>query len=252
VDEREDMERPAEAPFNELAGTVNLMAHPLAGMAALSAIGFGFASQALGAWMGAMAGAAQASQRLMEADLAEAGRAVALNKAADRARAAADTLMADAKETAEAVIELAERVIVRAPAAEVPAAKAPGGRGSGRKASAAKAPPAKASAGKTKAETLRRKVAPAAAPVALMPEDFRRPKSMAKPAAPDDLKAIDGVGPKLEKVLNGLGVWTYRQIAGWTAEEIAWVDDYLAFKGRIERDGWTAQAARLAKAAAKK
>ena len=34
--------------------------------------------------------------------------------------------------------------------------------------------------------------------------------------------------------------------AAWSREEIAWVDDYLAFKGRIERDGWLDQAARLA------
>ena len=251
MNERDDIERQAEAPFNELAGTVNLMAHPLAGMAALSAIGFGFASQTLGAWMGAMAGAAQASQRLLEADLAEAGRADA-TKAADRARAATDTLMADARETAEAVIELAERVVAKAPAAKAAATKGPAGRATARKASATKAPPAKASAAAAKDQATRRKVAPAAAAPAQMPEDFRRPKGTAKPAAPDDLKAIDGVGPKLEKVLNGLGVWTYRQIAGWTAEEIAWVDDYLAFKGRIERDGWIAQAARLAKAAAKK
>lgn len=251
MNERDDIERQAEAPFNELAGTVNLMAHPLAGMAALSAIGFGFASQALGAWMGAMAGAAQASQRLLDADLADAGRPDS-SQASVRARVATDTLMADARETAEAVIELAERVVAKAPAVKVPAAKAPAGRQSARKAAAPKASPAKTSARAPKIEASPRRPIPAAAAPALMPEDFRRPGGMAKPAAPDDLKAIDGVGPKLEKVLNGLGVWTYRQIAGWTAEEIAWVDDYLAFKGRIERDGWIAQAARLAKAAAKK
>lgn len=91
--------------------------------------------------------------------------------------------------------------------------------------------------------------AAAAQPVAaatLQPEDFRRPKKTDKPAAPDDLKLISGVGPKLEKVLNGLGVWTYAQIAAWGREEIAWVDDYLAFNGRIERDRWIAQAGALA------
>ncbi len=80
----------------------------------------------------------------------------------------------------------------------------------------------------------------------LLPEDFRQPKAIAKPRKLDDLKAISGIGPKLEKVLNGLGVWTYTQIAAWSPEEIAWVDDYLAFNGRIGRDGWIAQAAALA------
>ncbi len=62
----------------------------------------------------------------------------------------------------------------------------------------------------------------------------------------DDLKRISGVGPKLEKTLNALGVYHYRQIAAWTAEDIAWVDDNLKFKGRIERDDWIGQAKTLA------
>ncbi|RVC21080.1 NADH-ubiquinone dehydrogenase, partial [Mesorhizobium sp. M7A.F.Ca.AU.002.02.1.1] len=81
---------------------------------------------------------------------------------------------------------------------------------------------------------------------ALLPEDFRQPKAMEKPAKPADLKAISGIGPKLEKVLNGLGIWTYAQIAAWTPQEVAWVEDYLSLGGRIGRDDWTAQAAALA------
>jgi NADH-quinone oxidoreductase subunit E len=81
----------------------------------------------------------------------------------------------------------------------------------------------------------------------IMPEDFKQPSKAEKPAKPDDLKMIAGVGPKLESVLNGLGIWTFGQIAEWTANEVAWVDDYLQFKGRIERDDWIAQAAALAK-----
>jgi NADH-quinone oxidoreductase subunit E len=80
----------------------------------------------------------------------------------------------------------------------------------------------------------------------ILPEDFHRPKAIDRPEKPDDLKLISGVGPKLEQVLNGLGVWTFAQIAGWTAEEVAWVDDYLAFAGRIGRDDWLKQAAELA------
>jgi NADH-quinone oxidoreductase subunit E len=83
-----------------------------------------------------------------------------------------------------------------------------------------------------------------------MPEDFRKPAAIEKPEQPDDLKAISGIGPKLERVLNDLGVWTYAQIADWHREEIAWVDDTLGFKGRIERDAWLAQAAKFAGAKA--
>lgn len=81
----------------------------------------------------------------------------------------------------------------------------------------------------------------------IMPEDFRQPKAIDKPEQLDDLKLIAGVGPKLEKVLNGLGVWTFAQVAAWTPEETAWVDDYLGLSGRIARDGWVAQADGLAK-----
>lgn len=62
----------------------------------------------------------------------------------------------------------------------------------------------------------------------------------------DDLKRISGVGPKLEGVLNDMGVYTFAQVASWKAEDIAWVDERLKFKGRITRDNWVAQAKTLA------
>ncbi len=63
----------------------------------------------------------------------------------------------------------------------------------------------------------------------------------------DDLKAIKGVGPKLEALLNHLGVYHFGQIARWSAEEIAWVDANLeGFKGRVSRDDWVSQAKVLA------
>lgn len=63
----------------------------------------------------------------------------------------------------------------------------------------------------------------------------------------DDLKIISGVGPKLEKTLNGLGFWHFSQIAKWTKGDVAIVDDELSFKGRIVRDDWIKQAKTLAK-----
>ena len=63
----------------------------------------------------------------------------------------------------------------------------------------------------------------------------------------DDLKLIKGVGPQLEGVLNDMGFWHFDQISKWTAGEIAWVDSRLKFKGRIVRDNWVDQAAKLAK-----
>ncbi len=65
----------------------------------------------------------------------------------------------------------------------------------------------------------------------------------ARDGQPDDLKRISGVGPKLEGLLHENGVFHFDQIAAWTSEEIAYMDDKLSFKGRIERDNWIEQAA---------
>ncbi len=69
----------------------------------------------------------------------------------------------------------------------------------------------------------------------------------ARGGAPDDLKRISGVGPKLEKLLQSLGFFHFDQVAAWTEAEIAWVDENLeGFKGRVTRDEWVAQAKALA------
>ncbi|MEZ2130267.1 MULTISPECIES: NADH-quinone oxidoreductase subunit E [unclassified Sinorhizobium] len=77
--------------------------------------------------------------------------------------------------------------------------------------------------------------------------DKNRPAGIEKPAAPDDLKMISGVGPKIEATLNELGIFTFAQVAGWKKAEREWVDGYLNFRGRIERDDWVKQAKALAK-----
>jgi len=67
-----------------------------------------------------------------------------------------------------------------------------------------------------------------------------------RPADVDDLKLINGVGPKLEETLNELGIYQFEQIAAWDAENIAFIDARLKFKGRIERDDWVSKAKVLA------
>ncbi|MEM7177975.1 MAG: hypothetical protein AAGD47_08890 [Pseudomonadota bacterium] len=71
------------------------------------------------------------------------------------------------------------------------------------------------------------------------------PRLASRPERPDDLKKIKGIGPKLEKLLNELGVYHFHQIAGWRDSDADWVNARLKFSGRIERDGWIAQAKRL-------
>ncbi|MFG6516785.1 50S ribosomal protein L21 [Sulfitobacter sp. 1A13496] len=58
----------------------------------------------------------------------------------------------------------------------------------------------------------------------------------------DDLKALSGVGPALEKKLHEAGITSFAQIAAWTEADIAEVDEKLSFKGRIQREGWVEQA----------
>ncbi|MDU9006390.1 50S ribosomal protein L21 [Sedimentitalea todarodis] len=74
------------------------------------------------------------------------------------------------------------------------------------------------------------------------------PKADAAPVeGADDLKKLSGVGPALEKKLHGAGVTTFAQVAAWTDEDVAAMDEQLSFKGRIEREGWIEQAKELAK-----
>jgi len=69
-----------------------------------------------------------------------------------------------------------------------------------------------------------------------------KPAGAATAVGADDLKALSGVGPALEKKLLEAGVTSFAQIAAWTEADIAQMDEKLSFKGRIEREGWVDQA----------
>lgn len=88
------------------------------------------------------------------------------------------------------------------------------------------------------------------------PEDdaiipYRRPEGsnllvQAAFGPPDDLRRISGVGPKIERLLNEVGVYYFWQVADWGEEDIEKIDALLTgFKGRIERDQWVQQAQAL-------
>ncbi len=127
------------------------------------------------------------------------------------------------------------------PAAKKPAAKKDAtAKAKAKPAAKAVKPAAKAAKPATKA------AAPAKAVSGATAESKPRTMSAPRKSGADDLKLISGVGPKLEGVLNELGFWHFDQISKWGAGEVAWVDSRLKFKGRIERDGWIAQATKLA------
>lgn len=94
--------------------------------------------------------------------------------------------------------------------------------------------PAKKAAAKTE-EAPKAEAAPAAAAPA------------AEAGATDNLKKLTGIGPALEKKLNGAGITTFAQIAALTDAQIAELEEQLSLSGRFAKDGWVEQAKELAK-----
>ncbi len=105
-----------------------------------------------------------------------------------------------------------------------------GGKGAAKKAAPKKVEEKTAAPKKSKAEP---KVAKA---------EKAAPK--AKSSA-DDLSKLSGVGPVIVGKLEALGITTLQQIADFTEQDIARIDEELNFKGRIERDEWVKQANEL-------
>ncbi|WP_276118580.1 hypothetical protein [Pararhizobium qamdonense] len=191
-----------------------LMQHPAAAMAAATAIGFGVTSQIAGFMLGAMQGLAQTAQKTgIAADENQAGT------------------VSQPVETPVAAVKPQPVVKSAAPAKAKVKAVA-------KVKVAAKTPPV--------AET------PAVAElVAVAPVKAEKPKRqkaahVAETQA-DDLKRISGIGPKLEQVLNGMGVRRYADVALWSDKDVQRFDDALGFAGRIARDGWVEQAKALIK-----
>lgn len=241
-----------------------LMVYPLGAAAAATAVGFGIAGQMAGMMMGAMQGAMQSQTSLLgqHPDLSWMVPTLAEDLAPEETE---ETPVPEEAAPAEAksaeIVELnAAPAPTKAKAAPAKAKAAPAKSKAPSSASPAKKTVAKKTT-EAAVETLKsdadvavaattetpQKAASATTSSELAPEDYRRPAEMEKPETPDDLKLISGIGPKLEQVLNGLGVYTFSQIAGWQPEEAAWVDDYLQFGGRVERDDWITQAGTLAK-----
>lgn len=108
--------------------------------------------------------------------------------------------------------------------------------------------PAKAAKPAAKKAAPKAEAPKAEAPKADAPAAGSKPANLLTEAKgkADDLKKIGGVGPKLEKLLNDNGVFHFWQIAEWTPEEVAHMDDLLSFKGRIDRDDWIGQAKQFA------
>ncbi|WP_426036763.1 NADH-quinone oxidoreductase subunit E [Cypionkella sp. TWP1-2-1b2] len=102
------------------------------------------------------------------------------------------------------------------------------------------------SKGKPEADGNAAEATPLATPEAKAPEGAQSQPvalSAARNGLGDNLQKIEGIGPVIEKLCHGLGIFHFDQIAGFGPAEIAWMDGNLkGFKGRVSRDKWVAQA----------
>ncbi len=198
----------AYADFAEAMAGNPLVAQSTAAMAAATAVGMSIAGQFAGAFFGALQGALEAQNRMTGSP----ERAAEAPREPKPEPEPEQSAKASVPETAKA-----------------PTSKR---RSLAREAvrSAAKQP------------TKMREAKPAS--------DARTRKSAVrkpKVTTADDLKQIAGIGPKLEKVLNGQGISSISQIAAWTDADVAKFDEALGLDGRIRRDDWVGQARKLAK-----
>lgn len=229
-------------------------------LAAASAVGITIATQAMGFWLSVLSGATsnlrgdQAEPPVKKAPEAPKPQAkpeakeprpsaeiVELKPKAAPVQATPERVAEAPAPEAKPVVEMPKPVVaapVVAPPVEVKPAVEP--VAPAKVVAAPAATPAKAKAAKpVKAKPASVVAKPAQKPaVPKAASAMRQPKAMDKPDQPDDLKQINGLGPKLESALNGLGIWTFAQIAALEPAEIAWLDDTLGLSGRIARDGW--------------
>jgi len=61
----------------------------------------------------------------------------------------------------------------------------------------------------------------------------------------DDISLIGGIGPKILKGLNDMGITTLAQIAAWKEADVELVETALKQKGRVAREEWIEQAKEL-------
>ncbi len=194
-----------------------LMAHPTAALAAATAIGFGLATHMTSVFLGSLHGAIDATNKLARRLEDEQGKG-------EGATAADEPVPADVSKGE--VPEGASR----------PKATRAGTAGAKAKPGAGEAKTAEASDVAKPAATDK--------PVAVKAPVVKTAKANGKA---DDLKRIEGIGPKLEQVLNGRGIRRFADLAALGAAELEALDQAIGLDGRAIRDDWAGQALKLAR-----
>lgn len=216
-------------------GLDDLMTNPAAVMAAATAFGFGMAAQMSKLFLGSIQGAMDLTGQIAR-QLEEERKA------------------AEAKPAAEPEVK------AQAPAVKPEPAPAPAGAKTDEpaapKAEAKAAAPAKPAVAKAEKPKLAPKAKTVEKPLAALKVKAKvEPKVEVATPAPkpkkasgkaDDLKRIDGIGPKVEQVLKGRGITRFQDLAQMDEKALVALDKELGLDGRVLRDDWSGQARRLA------
>ena len=212
-------------------GLEDLMPTPAAAMAAATAFGFGMAAQMSKLFLGSIQGAMEVTGQIAR-QLEEERKA------------------AEAKPAGEPEVK-AEAPVVKVEPAPTPA-KVKADKPVAPKVKTKVATPAKPAVAKAekpkpvpKAKTVEK---PAAVPKVEPKVEVAAPAPKPKKASgkADDLKRIDGIGPKVEQVLKGRGLTRFKDLAELDETALTALDKELGLDGRVLRDDWAGQARRLA------
>ena len=200
-----------------------LMAHPTAAFAAATAIGFGLATHMTSVFLGSLHGALEASGKL--ARRLEEEQANAEAKGEDAGLAAEPVVVADVRPS-----KASRSRPATAQAAKPMALK-----------------PATANAAAAKPVTARRSSAAITTEASKKAAAVTVAKTAKANGRADDLKKIEGIGPKLEQVLNARGIRRFADLAALDAAELEALDAAIGLDGRAIRDDWAGQARKLAR-----
>lgn len=209
-----------------------LMAHPTAALAAATAIGFGLATHMTSVFLGSLHGAIEATNRL--------ARQLEDEQAKTDTEVGPVPAEAGPNEPVSAADRVKPRKAGQPRPATVKATKPVASKPGAAKLTAAKPKMVKPAVAQTTA-AIATAEAPARSAVA----------KAAKPARSngraDDLKKIEGIGPKLEQILNGRGIRRFADLVALDAGGLEALDKAIGLGGRALRDDWLGQARNLAR-----
>jgi len=176
------------------------------------------------------------------------------SKKSKGAAAAAGGAAAVAATAAAAKKPAAKKAAAKKPAAKKTAAKKSAAKATTTKAKTTKASAAKPAAAKKPAASKSNSKAGATKPAAIKRAPAAADGNIddlvlkkARGGKADNLKALKGVGPKIETQLHTIGLFHFDQVATLRKKEVTWLDDKLVGSSAAQINDWVAHSKRVAK-----